>query len=417
MPKYTPYVKSAYSTQEGLTQIYIKYDYDRTKRTLINTGHQIAPKYWDDKKKWVKISCPDFEGIDETLKRMTSKLGEILTFAVDNGLNPTVEFVLLELEKNRKYQQRSNALDMFTTLELYIEEKAPTVSADQVKDYKSLRKHLTAFKQFSSQPMTFRNLNLSFYNEFMDYLSYKAVKPDGDIGLLTNSAGKIIRLLKGFVNYQIAKGAIPHIDMKYFKVVEEETDAIYLTENELKAICNLVIRDDKELELIRDIFMVGCYTGLRYSDLSELRASNIDHINGRINIKQRKVHKAVTIPMIDYVPTILKKYDYELPKVSSNKFNERLKELGKLIGLNMKIEIVRKKGVNRIKEVFEKWELISSHTCRRSFCTNMYLSGFPAEELMKISGHKSPTAFMRYIKVDNMQAADRLKELRAKMQK
>ena len=97
MPKYTPYVKSGYSTQEGLTQIYIKYDYDRTKRTLINTGHQIAPKYWDDKKKWVKISCPDFEGIDETLKRMTSKLGEILTFAVDNGLNPTVEFVLLEL--------------------------------------------------------------------------------------------------------------------------------------------------------------------------------------------------------------------------------------------------------------------------------------------------------------------------------
>ncbi|MCS2297270.1 tyrosine-type recombinase/integrase [Bacteroides ovatus] len=59
--------------------------------------------------------------------------------------------------------------------------------------------------------------------------------------------------------------------------------------------------------------------------------------------------------------------------------------------------------------------MISSHTCRRSFCTNMYLSGFPAGELMRISGHKSPSAFMRYIKVDNLQAAKRLKELRAKL--
>lgn len=85
--------------------------------------------------------------------------------------------------------------------------------------------------------------------------------------------------------------------------------------------------------------------------------------------------------------------------------------------LNQKIEIVRKKGKIRVAEVKQKWELMSSHTCRRSFCTNMYLSGFPAEELMKISGHKSPAAFMRYIKVDNQQAANRLKALRNSLRK
>ena len=319
---------------------------------------------------------------------------------------------MLELEKNREYEQRSNRVDMFKTLELYIEEKGPHVSKDQVKDYKSLRKHLTNFKEHSSQPVTFRNLNLKFYNEFMDYLFYKAVKPDGNVGLVTNSAGKIVRLLKGFVNYQISKGVIPNIDLKNFKVVEEETDAIYLNEKELEAIYKLDLSKDKELEEIRDIFIVGCYTGLRYSDLSTLSSEHIDHINGNINIKQRKVHKAVVIPMIDYVPDILKKYDYELPKVTGYKFNERVKELGQMIKLTQKVEIVRKKGNNRITEVSKKYELISSHTCRRSFCTNMYLSGFPAEELMKISGHKSPAAFMRYIKVDNFQAANRLKELR-----
>lgn len=412
---YYPYIKPNYVSGDGKTPLYVRYNYNRTKRTLISTGYNIKPDHWDDKKRWIKRACPKFEEIDSALTKITSKLGEILTYAKDNGIDPIVDFVLLELEKNREYEQRSNRVNMFDTLELYIEEKKGKVSADQIKDYKSLKKHLTNFKEHSSQPVTFRNLNLKFYNEFMDYLFYKAEKPDGTIGLLTNSAGKVIRLLKGFVNYQIAKGTIPAVDLTHFKVVEEETDAIYLSEDELAKIYKLSLSDDKELEEIRDVFIVGCFTGLRYSDLSTLSPEHIDVVNETINLKQRKVHKAVIIPMIDYVPEILEKYDYDLPKIPSYKFNERLKELGKKAKLKQKVEIVRKKGNLRVKEVHEKWEMMSSHTCRRSFCTNMYLSGFPAEELMRISGHKSPAAFMRYIKVDNMQAANRLKELRKKI--
>jgi integrase len=417
MANYFPYIKPGYVTQEGTTVLYVRYNYDRTRRTLISTGYNIKLEHWDEKRKWIKRACSHYEDIDSVLTKIISKLGEILTYAKENSIEPTVDFVLLELEKNREYEQRSNRVDMFDTLERYIIEKAPSVSDDQIKDYKTLRKHLTNFKPYSSQPVTFRNLNLKFYNEFMDYLYYKAEKPDGTIGLLTNSAGKVVRLLKGFVNYQIAKGVIPAIDMKNFKVVEEETDAVYLSEKELAVIYTLDLSDDKQLGKIRDVFIVGCFTGLRYSDLSTLSPEHIDLGNGNINLKQRKVHKAVVIPMIDYVPEILKKYNYDLPKIPSYIFNERVKELGQRAKLKQKIEIVRKKGKNREKKVFEKWEMISSHTCRRSFCTNMYLSGFPAEELMRISGHKSPAAFMRYIKVDNMQAANRLKALRNNLKK
>ena len=310
---------------------------------------------------------------------------------------------------------RPSRVDLFDTLERYIKEKSSSVSKDQIKDYRTLRKHLIAFKEYSSQPITFRNLNLIFYNEFMDYLFCKVIKPNGTVGLLTNSAGKIIRLLKGFVNYQIVKGVIPLIDLRNFKVVEEETDAIYLNEKELATIYALDLSDDKQLEEIRDIFITGCFTGLRYSDLSTLSPEHMDLDNGNINLKQRKVHKAVVIPMIDYVPEILKKYNYNLPKVSRYLFNERVKEIGRRANLKQKIEVVRKKGKEREKKIYEKWEMISSHTCRRSFCTNMYLFGFPSGELMRISGHKSPSAFMRYIKVDNLEAAKRLKELRAKL--
>ena len=387
--KYIPYIKPKYVTQEGTTVLYVRYNYNRNKRTLISTGYNIKPEHWDAKRKWIKRACPHYEEIDACLIKITSKLGDILTYAKVNGIDPTVDFVLLELEKNREYDLRPNRVDMFDALERYIVEKAPSVSADQIKDYRTLRKHLTAFKEYSSQPVTFRNLNLTFYNEFMDYLFHKVVKPNGTVGLLTNSAGKIIRLLKGFVNYQIVK--------------------------ELAAIYELDLSDDKQLEEIRDVFITGCFTGLRYSDLSTLSPEHIDLDNENINLKQRKVHKAVVIPMIDYVPEILKKYNYDLPKIPRYMFNERVKELGRKIKLSQKIEVVRRKGKEREKRVYEKWEMISSHTCRRSFCTNMYLSGFPAAELMRISGHKSPSAFMRYIKEDNQQAAKRLKELRAKL--
>jgi integrase len=340
-----------------------------------------------------------------------------MLYAGENGIDPTIDFVLPELERLREQERQALWINLFEALDIYIEERASVVSANQVKDYRTLRKHLLNFKQYSSQPISFRYLNMKFYNEFMDYLFYKALKPNGTTGLLTNSAGKIIRMLKAFVHYEVAQGRIPYIDLRSFKVVEEETHAVYLNEKELAIIHGLDLAGDKELEAVRDIFIVGCYTGLRYSDLSTISPEHVDLINGNINIKQHKVHKAVVIPMIDYVPDILRKYNYSLPKLSAYKFNERLKDIGLKAKLRQKVEVVHKKGRIRIKRVFEKWEMMSSHTCRRSFCTNMYLSGFPAEELMRISGHKSPAAFMRYIKVDNQQAANRLKELRAKRKK
>jgi integrase len=417
MANFHPYIKKDYKSKSGYTPLYVRYNYDRVKRTLIATGFSIKFEHWDDAKKNIKRACPDYDNIQVVLNKINLRLSNIIDYANENDIEPTVDFVLKELATEREYEQKQARINLFDLLEKYIEEKAPMVSKDQVKDYKTLRKHLTKFKEYSSQPIKFRNLNLKFYNEFMNYLFYKAVKPDGTVGLVTNSAGKVVRMLKGFVNYQMAKGAIPAIDMKNFKVVEEETDAIYLNETELSKIYKLNLSTDKELGEIRDVFIVGCYTGLRYSDLSMLRPEHIDQLGGYINIKQRKVHKAVIIPMIDYVPDILKKYNYDLPQIPSYKFNERVKELGEKIKLNQKVEIVRKKGNTRVRDIYKKWELISSHTCRRSFCTNMYLSGFPAEELMKISGHKSPAAFMRYIKVDNQQAANRLKALRSSLQK
>lgn len=415
MKRFYPFVKAKYNTKMGEIPIYVRYNYNRVKRTFIPLHHSVANEHWDFRKNWIKKSCPDFEEIDKELVSLLTRVGNILTYASDNNIEPTVEYVLLELAKNKEYDSITTRTDLFLQLDKYIEEKKTKVVPDVIKDYNSLKKHLMGFKEHSSQPITFRNLNIIFYNEFVDYLTYTATQKDETVGLKNNTVGKQIKNLKAFVRDRVEKKVIPYIDLKPFKAIIEEVDHIYLSEKELKSIYDLNLSEQSELEQIRDLFIVGCYTGLRYSDLSSLNQANIDLNLELIQLTQRKVHKPVTIPLIDYVPTILKKYNLELPKVHLNDFNKSIKVIGKQAGLVQEYEIVRKKGIKQIKEVFKKYELISSHTCRRSFCTNMYLAGFPAEELMKISGHKSTKAFMTYIKVDNFQAANRLKELRKKM--
>ena len=80
MAKYIPYIKKSYVSQEGTTPVYIRYNYDRTRRTMIATGYRIKPDHWDEKRSQVRKSCPKFEEIDAKLKKMTAQLGNILTF-------------------------------------------------------------------------------------------------------------------------------------------------------------------------------------------------------------------------------------------------------------------------------------------------------------------------------------------------
>ena len=93
--KYTPYIKPRYVTREGTTVLYVRYNYNRTKRTLISTGYSIKPEHWDSKKRWIKRACPNYDEIDACLIRITSKLGEILTYAKINGISPTVDLFYL----------------------------------------------------------------------------------------------------------------------------------------------------------------------------------------------------------------------------------------------------------------------------------------------------------------------------------
>jgi integrase len=157
------------------------------------------------------------------------------------------------------------------------------------------------------------------------------------------------------------------------------------------------------------LFIIGCYTGLRFSDLSQLRKENIIKGGHMAKISTIKTGEMVMIPLKGIVKTILNKYEGIVPEALSNqKMNEYLKEVGELAKLNESILITSTKGGKRSTETFKKFELITTHTARRSFASNAYLSGVPTISIMKITGHRTEKSFLKYIKISQEDNANKL---------
>jgi integrase len=194
-----------------------------------------------------------------------------------------------------------------------------------------------------------------------------------------------------------------------FKVVSEESDSIYLTEKELNDIYSFDFSENKRLEKVRDLFIVGSWTGLRFSDFTKLSE---DHIKEDfLEIETQKTGEKVVIPIHSIVKDIFKKYKNEiglcLPQPISNaKMNEYLKEIGKEItaknkdiSLNQDVITTITRGGKKVSTRDKKYDLITTHTARRSFASNLFLDGVPALTIMKITGHKTERAFLKYIKI------------------
>ena len=124
-----------------------------------------------------------------------------------------------------------------------------------------------------------------------------------------------------------------------------------------------------------------------------------------------KTVEFVTIPMHSMVKEIITKYNGEVPSSLSNqKMNEYLKDIGEAAELDEKRIIVKTKGGEREEKTFSKFQLITTHTARRSFATNLYNQGFPSIYIMKITGHRTEKAFLKYIKIEQEEAANKLME-------
>ena len=171
-------------------------------------------------------------------------------------------------------------------------------------------------------------------------------------------------------------------------------------QSELENIIELDLSNNKRLEKVRDIFLFACATGLRFSDVQQLKREHLD--NEFINLVIKKTKTGLTIPLNTISANILDKYqslNKPLPAISNQKVNEYIKEVCEMAGINKQIEIVRFHGKKKVTNTYPKFELISFHNARKTFVTLSLEKGMSAEEVMTISGHEDYKSFKRYVNV------------------
>ncbi|MCO5238114.1 MAG: site-specific integrase [Chitinophagaceae bacterium] len=398
----------------------IRLRYKFNGRTLnFSTGQTVALKDWSAKKQRVKSKTLTTKDGKYNLNDLLTNLRKECTTAYNSMIETGIPTPAMIKEKLQAFidkhhhaeiveQSRTtflNLLERFITGE--IKHKGRDKAPNTIKTYNTLKGHLIAFqkknKALYPDGLDFKNIDLDFYYKYTSFLKRK--------GLGVNAVSKDIQILKVIMREAIDLELTDNARFmnKKFAVNRIETDAVYLADKDILTLYNYDLTNNKRLEQVRDLFVFGCHVGLRFSDYSTVQPENIVQIDGEYYIKliTKKTNDLVIIPCNPIVLQIFKKYENNpnrLPKTISNqKFNDYIKEACKAAGLT-------ETGRLSTNPKAELWECISSHTARRSFATNLYLDGFPTLDLMKITGHKTEKAFLKYIRIGKLDTAKRLNE-------
>jgi integrase len=228
--------------------------------------------------------------------------------------------------------------------------------------------------------------------------------------LKLNTIGKTINQLRIFIKDRVRRKIIPPLDLSDYKVPSEDSDTIYLTRDEIEKIYYADLSQFPYLCEYRDLFVLACMTGLRFSDFSTLHPEDVR--NNMLYKKQEKTDTPVVIPLRPLARiAFMRQFGSTCPAVSNPEFNRHIKRIGEIAGICQPVTFISKKGAENVVVTKPKFEWITTHTARRSFCTNELLSGTPVSLIMRISGHKKESSFYRYVKISPEEAALRIEEL------
>lgn len=400
------------------TPIYLVVRWDN-KKLVYPTGETINPIYWqNDNKK------PDYQRATQTKKfkthaELNSRLKQIDADA-DNGFRqfvndykrqPTVielRKVLDLVFKKEEVKEVEKKIDLFGSIDLFISDSeirtgkrtGKLLRPVTIRIYKRSRDVFKEYCQTLNRKIDFQDIDMNFYFGYKSFLTKKK-------GFSTNTIGKHIRALKIFLNAATERNLNTNFEYKKsgFEIPNEEVESIYLNEDELNQMFDLDLSKNPRLERVRDLFLVGCWTGLRFSDFSNITPENIK--GDFIEIKTQKTKKTVVIPIHSTVKRIMERYigkfDNSLPpSISNAKMNLYIKEVAKMVEcLKSNIENTYTKGGVELISNTPKHDLVTTHTARRSFATNLYNDKFPTYSIMQITGHKTEKAFLTYIKVSS----------------
>lgn len=412
-----------------LVPIYLYYQ-DSKNHFRIKTDFKVKQEYWNASKEIIKpiyfdennFSIEQRNSVEQSLKDLKSKVEREITLGTAKGLTITREYVnrIIDQFFNKVPEEEKETINQY--IERFIKEirsgerlhnnhgaHEPVLYTEgTIKNYEGFMNIWNNFQ--GEKQLDFEDIDKSVYDRFIQYCVQlpNQLSPD-EPGLSTNTIGRHIKQLKRIMKTSRLEKLHNNTEYENFKEPKAKVHSIYLNEDELRKLYDLKLSGTDEK--IRNVFLIGCFTLQRFSDYSRISPDMIQSRpnNGKvIELIQTKTNQRVVIPINPTLNTLLKKYDYKVPKIQPQKLNDRIKELAREAGITESIQIEKYKGGRRINETVPKCDLIMSHTARRSGCTNMFKNGFQPLIIMKISGHQTEREFLKYIRITQEETADGL---------
>jgi len=410
--------------------IYVRYFHGRSSDQVTTTGLTVLPDYWSNKKQGIKPNVVYGSLFTaEHAETLTTQLNELRAYILREANSMPGQELPAKWLKNLVTAHNTPAPVPVAEAEpakedfnaflsrFYDEAKAGKALCERgnmvvafpkssLRGWKSFREIMNTYQQERGITLNFEDFDRAFYNDFVEWLN--------DRNLTANYVGAIIKKLKNILRRAEEHEPPLHSNLeykkRYFKIMTEEIDPVYLTKEEIAALRALDLSLDPELAAVRDVFLVGCYTGQRYSDYSRIGRDNVRTTGGRryVELKQRKTGARVVIPVTVELDEILRRYDNVLPRIHENELNSSIKAIAQRAKILDNVEVTRTKGGHKGQANKPKYKLISSHTARRTALTNWYLDGINEIDLMKLSGHASSKQLLEYISATPDQTAQRL---------
>lgn len=391
-------------------------------RLNYSTGVSVAEKYWDGENMRVKETknVPEYQTLNEKLISFRAKVTDcFFQFLRENeGMVPDPRELksLLDNIYRPKIDIAKKTFTFLGYLREMIEQSkkgirihpksGKPIAKDTIKTYTTTLTHLETFEKHRRKLIQFNDINLDFYEDYKSYLIKKKQ-------FSNNTIGKHFQIIKLVMNEATDRGITSNLAYKSrrFFVIRENTDNVFLTEKEIEAMAKKDFSKQRNLDITRDLFVIGCMTGLRYSDFNNIQPEQIE--NGFISVTQDKTGGKIVIPVHPLVKQILVKYNNKLPKGYSNqKMNMYLKDVaGAVECLQESVSKEFTKGGQTVIKNAQKSDLVTTHTARRSFATNEIKKGTPVSVVMAITGHKTEKSFWKYIKLSKSDYAVMLKDI------
>ena len=368
-----------------------------------NVGHRVVIDKWNNEAQRCKRNTTNLKQvpasvINSEIQNLEDKIVDVFKIFELSGTIPTKEDVRIAFNKARGVKKKVQVKDFFFHFDQFMEEmgimnnwtKATYTKLNTVKS------HLQSY----NLNLTFSDLDLNGLTKLVYYLREEKEYRDSTIK-------KYLGFLKWFLKWSVKKNINQNTEFENFKpkLRKSNSTIVYLYWDELMKLYNYKFAQEKaHLERVRDVFCFTCFTSLRYSDVANLKKSDVH--KDFISITTVKTADSLKIDLNDYSREILKKYkkyqsdaNYALPVISNQKMNDYLKDLAKLLELDRKITNTYYVGNKRIDEVLLLHDVISTHAGRRTFISNALIMGIPPQTVMQWTGHSDYSAMKPYIAI------------------